>query len=227
MSDDLADDPADELKALRLRAYGPDADIDADPEALRRLRDLEARAIDAPAPETPLPCDAGPPGEGQVEPVAEAAARASWWERHLVLLWGGSLLTAALLGAAVASMPLSPGREEVATLGQDDDGPWPQQMWGARPPDGVTFEEYLGLTAIVSARDFGNGTNSTCLWVYDSGSVNFGLSAGSCTAGSAPASTTIAVTSQAPPAVLEEFPEGTTLEFVRDGDRVVVYAQGP
>ncbi len=31
----------DELAALRARAYGPDADIDADPEALARLRQLE------------------------------------------------------------------------------------------------------------------------------------------------------------------------------------------
>ncbi|MDE0546564.1 hypothetical protein [Microbacterium sp. C7(2022)] len=32
----------DELRELRARAYGPDADIDRDPAALRRLRELEA-----------------------------------------------------------------------------------------------------------------------------------------------------------------------------------------
>jgi len=36
--------PHDELAALRARAYGPAADIDGDPEALARLRDLEIAA---------------------------------------------------------------------------------------------------------------------------------------------------------------------------------------
>lgn len=45
----------DELRTLRARAYGPDADIDHDPAALQRLRELEARGgatamlADAPA----------------------------------------------------------------------------------------------------------------------------------------------------------------------------------
>ncbi|HKP08487.1 MAG TPA: hypothetical protein VJU58_14635 [Microbacterium sp.] len=226
MSHDLADDSAAELDALRLRAYGPDADIDDDPQALSRLRELEAQAIGEPGPDAPA-LAAAPPATEEDEPVTAAVARAPWWERHRALLWGGSLLVAVLVGAAAASVQLTPGREQVAVLGEDVDGPWPEQMWGAQPPDGVTFDEYLGLTAIASARDFGNGTHSTCLWVYDSQSVNFGLSAGSCAAGSAPTSTTIAVTSQAPQALLEEFAEGTTLQFVRDGDRVIVYAQRP
>ncbi len=35
-----------ELAALRRRAYGPDADIAADPAALERLIELEARALE-------------------------------------------------------------------------------------------------------------------------------------------------------------------------------------
>ncbi|MEV4686570.1 hypothetical protein [Microbacterium sp. LWH3-1.2] len=225
MSDDLADDSAAELKALRLRAYGPEADIDGDPHALSRLRELEARALGEPgAADDPA---AAPPATEQDGPVAARDVKAPWWERHRALLWGGSVLVAVLVGAAAGSVRLPPGREQVAVLVEDADGLWPEQMWGARPPDGVTFDEYFGLTAIASARDFGNGTHSTCLWVYDSESVNFGLSAGSCAAGSAPTSTTIAVTSQAPAALLEEFAEGTTLQFVRDDDRVIVYAQQP
>ena len=38
------DDEVGELAALRRRAYGPDADIDGDPQALRRLEELENRA---------------------------------------------------------------------------------------------------------------------------------------------------------------------------------------
>ena len=228
MSDDLAADAAAELKALRLRAYGPDADIDADPRALSRLRELEARAVATAEPDGSRVTEAARTATEQDEPPsAVSVVPVPWWERHRAFLWGASLLVAVLVGAAVASVQLPTGREQVAVLGEDADGLWPEQMWGLRPPDGVTFEEYLGLTAIASARDFGNGTNSTCLWVYDSASVNFGLSAGSCATGSGPSSTTIVVTPQAPPALLDEFPEGTTLQFVRDGDRVIVSAQRP
>ncbi len=230
MSDDpadaSADASADELRALRLRAYGPDADIRDDPQALSRLRELEARAVGAPEPDAPP--HAPPEDEPHVAGTAVASVVGPrWWERHRTLLWGGSLLIAGLLGVAIGSAQLSQDREQVAELGQDDAGVWPEQMWGARPPDGRTFDEYLGLTAIASARDFGNATNSTCLWVYDSESVNFGLSAGSCTSGSAPPSTSIAVTPQAPGALLDEFAAGTVLQFMLDGDRVVVYAQRP
>lgn len=37
----IADDPGAELRALRERAYGPDADIHDDPAAMQRLRELE------------------------------------------------------------------------------------------------------------------------------------------------------------------------------------------
>ncbi|KHK99551.1 hypothetical protein LK09_02715 [Microbacterium mangrovi] len=56
-----------ELESLRARAYGPDADIDADPAALARLRDLEEAArAGTPATEAvpatePVP-SAGPAG---------------------------------------------------------------------------------------------------------------------------------------------------------------------
>ncbi|MFD4958109.1 hypothetical protein [Microbacterium sp. NPDC058389] len=40
----------DELRALRARAYGPDADIHADPAALARLQELEAQRRTATAP---------------------------------------------------------------------------------------------------------------------------------------------------------------------------------
>ncbi len=61
----------DELRALRARAYGPDADIAADPAAAQRLRDLEGRRQ--------APADAEAPGavsrdEGPAEPHREPAA---------------------------------------------------------------------------------------------------------------------------------------------------------
>ena len=41
----MQDPMGDELRALRERAYGPDADIDTDPAAVERLRQLEAQAF--------------------------------------------------------------------------------------------------------------------------------------------------------------------------------------
>jgi hypothetical protein len=55
----LTADQERELRALRARAYGPDADIGSDPEALSRLRELEARehpvTVPARTPEPPEP----------------------------------------------------------------------------------------------------------------------------------------------------------------------------
>ncbi|MGN6221550.1 MAG: hypothetical protein ACTHNQ_18780 [Microbacterium sp.] len=74
------DPAADELRALRARAYGPDADIHADPAALARLQELEAqnRSAATPAAEerTPLPLseeagtDAAGPTTAPVDDVA-------------------------------------------------------------------------------------------------------------------------------------------------------------
>lgn len=46
----------DELRLLRERAYGPAADIDQDPAAAQRLRELEARTAE-PAPEPAVPAE--------------------------------------------------------------------------------------------------------------------------------------------------------------------------
>jgi hypothetical protein len=71
------DDEVAELAALRRRAYGPDADIDGDPQAVLRLQHLEKRArfgfeaaevpsaddvpaVAAEAPRPSMPIDAGP-----------------------------------------------------------------------------------------------------------------------------------------------------------------------
>ncbi|WP_106815827.1 hypothetical protein [Microbacterium timonense] len=59
----------DELRELRARAYGPDADIDQDPVALRRLHELETLHA-GPVPSRPQPDDASGP-EWEPAPDAE------------------------------------------------------------------------------------------------------------------------------------------------------------
>lgn len=62
----MSHEPDDELRALRRRAYGRDADIDDDPVALQRLRELEAEAHRR-IPEGPEP------GESTTAPAGEDA----------------------------------------------------------------------------------------------------------------------------------------------------------
>ncbi|MGB4779244.1 hypothetical protein [Microbacterium sp.] len=70
-----------ELRALRARAYGPDADIDADPTARSRLRELEATArvsaAFAPAsdPPPPIPRENNSAPRERVSPVPSSASR--------------------------------------------------------------------------------------------------------------------------------------------------------
>ncbi|TQK20853.1 hypothetical protein FBY40_3397 [Microbacterium sp. SLBN-154] len=96
--DRLCADERAELRALQRRAYGPDADIDTDPAALARLRELETAA----ARPTP-PQDQGPVDDDPVEhhPGANAAAAASDLPRRaarrptLLFVAGGAALAVA------------------------------------------------------------------------------------------------------------------------------------
>ncbi|GAB3603115.1 hypothetical protein [Microbacterium aureliae] len=69
----MGDGAVDELRMLRARAYGPDADILDDADALERLRELEDEArraaLDAPAPAA-APTPATPP-PARVESAAD------------------------------------------------------------------------------------------------------------------------------------------------------------
>lgn len=68
----MDDHPVDELRMLRERAYGPDADIHLDPPALARLNELEGRAaavpVDVRAPTPDLASEDDP----AVRPATEA-----------------------------------------------------------------------------------------------------------------------------------------------------------
>jgi hypothetical protein len=99
-----------ELAALRRRAYGPDADIFADPDALARLTTLEDRMRRArtpspdadPAERARQEAVAPPPVPAAGEPVTvvltaePAAARAPRWHARLVT---GTAVVAIVLGA--------------------------------------------------------------------------------------------------------------------------------
>ena len=68
---------AQELRALRARAYGPMADIDTDPAALRRLQQLEAMQH----PAGSVRDAAASPGEAEPEEVRAPEPAAAGWDR--------------------------------------------------------------------------------------------------------------------------------------------------
>jgi len=142
-------DEEDELAALRRRAYAPDGDISADPAALSRLIELEARvaARDAapasarPRAEEPTPEERGPAQPAPLSPTpttpdaptdtdSDATPERpqhprSHPRRSRVLVIGAVVLVAAiwittrLLVQGARSDPLRAGVEEVARLSPD------------------------------------------------------------------------------------------------------------
>lgn len=125
----------DELRTLRARAYGPSADIDDDPEAVRRLRELETRGDQvAAAPVEPPPAgapalqpvttlepasaptrdgDRGESAEPETAPASDEPPRAgdrragSGASGRTWALWTLSVLAAATLGAGLTYAQLS------------------------------------------------------------------------------------------------------------------------
>lgn len=273
---------AAELRVLRARAYGPDADISADPAALARLHELEQRSTaeaavataDAvawgPPPDDPFsdddtPALAGPAlaetapgfaavlvdrvpeapdaaelpgseaassdGPGIDDPSTESepdAAPAHRSRRRTILLWASSLVVAALIGAGVTYATSDPAIGAVAVLDVDPDGEWPE-AYGGQGDNGIVFDEFYGLSVIYSP--YAGGEDGTsCMFVtliQDSPEANNNVFTAGCAAGSFAASASIPVTASMPDDLLERFPEGSTLQFVKDDSRVLVYAASP
>ena len=142
-------DPDDaELRALRRRAYGRDADIHLDEDAQRRLRELESRQVMTPPPVEPGPrprpgTDAVPvPGDAPAaetsepedpEPAPSPSAARRRWEavrrirprRSTVLIALGAVLVIATLATLlvvvqrVQTDPLLRGAHQIARLSRD------------------------------------------------------------------------------------------------------------
>jgi len=112
-----APDAGRELRDLRARAYGPDADIQDDPAALARLAELEARHARAAAPpevEESAPTDAAhiDLGEGEVidvrpSPASESSPREAAGDsrlRQLTSSRSGRIWLGAAAGIAIVAI---------------------------------------------------------------------------------------------------------------------------
>lgn len=248
----MQDPPGDELRALRERAYGPSADIDGDPAALERLRELEAAASVAVAAGATSPAVAGTesprgtvvpptaseetpagPSNAQGPPTTDDARAADDVEvdvdagvavrrRRPVVVSAIALVVALLVGAAVAYGVLQLRPGSVATLAAAPDAAWPEFL-GERQDGSTVFEEFLGLTVAIVPQPWGREDDVPCLFVlHATGSA--AITTVGCGAGGFAPTAALAVTPALPDALIAEYPVGTALQFVLEDGKVVVYA---
>ena len=191
----LRDDRRRELAGLRARAYGPDADISDDADALARLRELEELTrTDAASPTTshephqpvePAPdaSDAPAPAESEeiVGTTASAHATSSparpLWRR--IPVWAFALVGVLVIAVALAIPALLPGQPDTtlraAPAADDGGGEIPERFgWLDVEPDSLRRHENFHNLAIWSGS---TAEGSRCLII----SLNDNWADGQCT----------------------------------------------
>lgn len=156
------------------------------------------------------------------------------------LLWALSVVAAAAVAAGVtyavtsmAPVSVSSGAEQIATLEPDTLVNVPAGWFGAGLSSAAY--EYYGLTLFETAGGYssaGNGTECFTVVATDqlpaedadtsSWSMNGPIYSG-CRVGSFPATVQFSIDSNSPEELRARFPDGSALQFVRDGDRIGVF----
>lgn len=233
-----------ELSLLRTRAYGPDADIERDPDALARLRALEERrrtqapvtpaATPAPAAGAAVetaPEDGGAPPPRPTEAPAAMPPRIG---RALAIGWAASIaVVAVVVGALVFGLaslrPVSPvtGARQVASLDEPLTSPPAAMPWFGESEDSSAYA-FSGLVVVAVARDVLDSSGE-CLIVTPRVPAADGSRFGTSGCGAGPFHPTVAllVADDSPEELRAAFPVGTALQFVWDGDAVAVFAADP
>jgi hypothetical protein len=247
------DTARDELRRLRERAWGPAADLADDPDALDRWQALEAAAraealrTDAPArpddeaeaaaatsapseatsaTDADTSADAGDAASGS-PPADERPPLRAWFPRRRVP-WAASIIAAAAIGAVIAvagatTVERTGGGQQVGTLATDPDFA-PPDFLGIPAESLRGFDEFYGLSVFSSREEWiGGGTDECLLVVGDGGETQRQVFLG-CGVGAFAASVQFRVQPGMPSELLERFPEGTPLQFVRQGSDVRVLA---
>jgi len=183
-----------------------------------------ARADDRDGPATRAEDGVPPAGAVQGPAPTPAPARGPWWLRTRVL-WIASVVLAAVVASAVtlAASTLSTGR--VAVLAVDPDAEPPDGFFD-QAGEGVVFEEFFGLTAVLAQQVWTRGEVLDCVFVR-SAAGDAQMATGGCAGGGFPPTAAMVVTPSFPRELRERFPDGTALQFVVEGSEVHVYAKEP
>ncbi|MCM3778582.1 hypothetical protein [Microbacterium hydrocarbonoxydans] len=230
-----------ELRALQSRAYGRDADIARDPEAMRRLADLEApqpvepSVAVVPPSATPVSASEAAPSTAAESIEPEAEPRLGFFDPRPRAAWIAVACAAVAVVAAVsasvatavtaAARPVEPGL--VDTIAVDPGADWWDAL-GERTDGSVLFEDWYGLT-FVRNEGWSEIDDQRCLLgvpteTVRSASNGFTAIGMECSAGAFPASLQIIVDAGQPDALRDRFPEGAALKFTLRGDTVEVRA---
>ncbi|WP_396643319.1 hypothetical protein [Microbacterium sp.] len=174
-------------------------------------------------------------------PVARAG---TWSKKRIAITWLASLAVAILVTATVTgfvSRRVQADPREVAVLGIDAFAEWPGifanyteagELESGLPDGGVAFQAFHGLSFFRMENGmFAYGFDQSCLLVVESAKIDSdsdgfnGAIFNGCAAGGFPATVELVVgtsNQELPEELLEAFPEGTGLQFVLEGDEVVV-----
>lgn len=217
----------EELTRLRARAYGREADIHADPDALRRLEELENATGDASSRgESQAPTSEEEPAasaQPEVEPAPSRVFRSRFRlsRRALPVVWISSVVLAGIgggvLGAAVAEHDPS----VIAVLSEAKEQGVPTDPALADFPDPIRFQDYLGLHVIVyTMTPSDDSVAQDCIAVGDSA----GGARGGCLPEALDAIAVIEVNASSPQPLRESHPVGSVIQFTHVGDHVEVRA---
>jgi len=243
-------DDADELRALRERAYGPGADIHSDPTALRRLAQLEAgdtatrgqTAVVTAYAATAAAADGEARPTGATSPAPSKPSRGR--RVRTVLLWAVSVLVAILLTILVCVLVIrGPVVQVDATAGATEEAALPLEdaeielpVEFGRSDDGDTraYADFHGVTPILTGGGPGDPGGECLVIMSSDGVTDFtadvyqGEFYVGCAANAFPAVVAFTVTSTSPERLRDAFPEGTALRFSLDvaKDAVVVFSSG-
>ena len=229
------------------RLPGDDAPSDAAPSDAAPSDAAPADAAPA-ASAAPAAADAAPaasaapaaadavPAAGAAEPsTAQPKRRIS---RTVAVLWALSLVATAAIAAGLtyaatwmAPVSTSSGAPQIATLESTSLTDVPAGWFGAGPSSRAF--EFYGLTLFESAQGYGVA-GSDCFTVLateqippevddaNGWSINTPVYSG-CRVGDFPAAVQFSIDSNAPQELRDRYPDGTSLQFVFDGDRIGVF----
>lgn len=242
--------PEEELRELRRRVYGRDAEP-GDHEAARRLAELEGRknAETVPEPKAPIAPAATPATEPapaataasepaatpspEPEPAPEPVREPATLRRRLRpahVLWAATLVTVLvvvyIVGSTVAryrSGEIDPPSSVVAVLARDE-------SFDAEMMSLTAYESFAGLRAFMSALD---SAAPVCIWAVDEAGLDItpegwssaGRAYQGCGGGAFAPSVSLEVTADSPEAMRDEYPEGTSFRLVysEENDEIVVF----
>lgn len=182
-----------ELRTLRERAYGPDSDIHDDPDALRRLESLEARASGATTAGAleAAPAEAAPAAEadeGAAPPPATTSAddlpggvgadaasvtprrSARWmpWAWLISIVAVAALAVAWTYGAMVVALKpidVGPSAAEPVAILQLHPGLVAPAFFGDETVEVSGSKDFYGVTAFRADEWFGAPPDSSCFFV--------------------------------------------------------------